>query len=82
MVRATVASVGSEVREGKVRVELTVHPDSTSRIPMQHGLPGAVEVAVEEVSPLSLILRAAGQLLAGKQNEGESSLKPGQDNGR
>jgi hypothetical protein len=31
---------------------------------MQHGLPGSVEVDVEEVSPAVLVLRAAGQSLS------------------
>lgn len=63
-VLATVASVGSEVRDGRVQVELAVHPDSASPIPLQHGLPGTVEVKVDSVSPAVLVLRAAGQLLA------------------
>ena len=60
---ATVASVGSEVRDGQVRVELNVDELKTS-IPLQHGLPGTVEVQVEDVSPAVLVLRAAGQLVA------------------
>lgn len=60
----TVARVGSEVRDKAVRVELTI--DTTlAGIPMQHGLPGTAEVAVEQVSPATLVLRAAGLLLAG-----------------
>lgn len=60
---ATVASVASEARDGRIRVELTVHPDPTSPIPLQHGLPGTAEVEVEHVSPATLILHAAGQFL-------------------
>lgn len=62
-VAATVTSVASEVRDGRIRVELTVHPDPASPIPLQHGLPGTVEVEVEQVSPATLVLRAAGQFL-------------------
>ena len=62
-ISATVSSVGSEVRDGRVRVELLVN-DSGSRIPIQHGLPGAVEVQVENISPANLTLRAAGHLVA------------------
>jgi membrane fusion protein (multidrug efflux system) len=61
---ATVASVASEVREGRVRVELTVPPQPTVRLPLQHGLPGTLEVEVEQATPATLVLRAAGQLLA------------------
>ena len=62
-ISATVASVGSEVRDGRVRVELVVN-GSGARIPIQHGLPGSVEVQVEYASPASLALRAAGRLVA------------------
>ena len=63
-ISATVVSVASEVRDGRVRVELTTHPNSASLIPLQHGLPGTVEVEVDHVSPVMLVLRTAGQLLA------------------
>jgi len=61
---ATVSDVGSEVHEGLVRVEFALSPDANPRIPLQHGLPGTIEVEVERVSPATLILRAAGRLLA------------------
>ena len=63
-VSATVASVGSEVRDGRVQVELALRPHVASPIPLQHGLPGTVEVKVDSVSPAVLVLRTAGQLLA------------------
>jgi membrane fusion protein (multidrug efflux system) len=63
-VGAAVSSVGSEIRDGKVRVELTVRPEAASRIPAQHGLPGSVEVEVERISPAYLMLRAAGRFLS------------------
>ena len=59
-----VTSVASETRDGKVRVELIVNPNPASPIPLQHGLPGTVEVEVEQVSPATLVLRAAGKLLS------------------
>jgi multidrug resistance efflux pump len=55
--RARVTRVGGEVREGKVRVELAIEPDPASAIPLQHGLPGEVEVEVEQVTPYRLALR-------------------------
>jgi multidrug resistance efflux pump len=61
---ATVRRVASEVRHGRVRVEISLHPDRASAIPLQHGLPGIVEVQVERVAPATLVLRTAGQLLA------------------
>jgi multidrug resistance efflux pump len=64
-VNATVTRVGSEVRDGRIRVELAVKPDSSSHIPMQHGLPGTVQVEVERISPASLVLRVVGRGLGG-----------------
>lgn len=62
-VPARVTSVGGEVRDGYVRVELALDRSATS-IPLQHGLPGSVEVEVEDVSPATLLLRAAGQMVS------------------
>lgn len=58
---ATVARVSSEVRDGTVRVELNLDPGQKTSIPLQHGLPGSVEVAVETVSPARLTMRLAGE---------------------
>jgi membrane fusion protein (multidrug efflux system) len=60
----TVSRVASEVRNSRVRVELSVDPDEAPPIPLQHGLPGAVEVQVERLAPVTLVLRTAGKLLA------------------
>lgn len=73
---ATVTNVASEVREGRIRVELTVNLDGASRIPVQHGLPGAVEVQVEKISPAALVLRTAGQWLA-TPHAAAASSRPG-----
>ncbi|MGD0505856.1 MAG: HlyD family secretion protein [Steroidobacteraceae bacterium] len=62
-VSATVAEVGREVRDGKVRVELVLRPRSSFRGALEHGMPGTLEVAVERLSPLNLTLRTAGQWL-------------------
>jgi multidrug resistance efflux pump len=62
-VTATVSRVAGEVRDGSVRVELAVDRSSPS-IPLQHGLPGTVEVEVERATPASLILRNAGRTLS------------------
>ncbi|HYP26667.1 MAG TPA: HlyD family efflux transporter periplasmic adaptor subunit [Blastocatellia bacterium] len=63
-INATVSSVAAEPRDGRVRVELEVHPDPRSAISVQHGLPGMAEVEIERVSPAALLLRAAGRRLA------------------
>jgi multidrug resistance efflux pump len=63
-IRAHVETVAEEVRDGRVRVELAIESSPQSTLPLQHGLPGTVEVRVEQVAPAALALRAAGQLLA------------------
>jgi membrane fusion protein (multidrug efflux system) len=60
----TVSNVASEVRDGWVRVELAMAAPQEARMPLQHGLRGTVEVEVEQATPATLVLRAAGQLLA------------------
>ena len=62
-VTATVTHVAGEPRDGSVRVELAVDRPPAG-IPLQHGLPGTVEVEVERATPASLILRNSGRLLA------------------
>jgi multidrug resistance efflux pump len=60
---ANVVGVGNEVRDGRVRVELALQPNA--RIPLQHGLPGTLEVEVDRISPASYLLRKAGGYLVG-----------------
>jgi multidrug resistance efflux pump len=55
-----VAHVASELRESQIRVELRLDAPA-SDIPLQHALPGTVEVQIERISPAALILRAAGR---------------------
>jgi membrane fusion protein (multidrug efflux system) len=59
-VDARVAAVASEIRDGSVRVELAIDGDARDRIPLQHGLPGTLEVEIDRISPFAMILRAAG----------------------
>jgi membrane fusion protein (multidrug efflux system) len=63
-VQAVVETVAGEVRSGTIRVELAILPDGSSAVPFQHGLPGAVEIEVERISPATMVLRAGGRLLA------------------
>ena len=69
---ATVTTVASEVRDGRVRVECTAAAQPTMRIPLQHGLLGTVEVEVEQAAPATLVLHAVGQLLAAPSIRSES----------
>jgi len=63
-VAAAVVSVANEPRDGQLRVELSVKAGSVRSIPLQHGLAGTLEVQVDRLSPATLVLRAAGKLLA------------------
>ena len=60
-----VGQVATEPQDGWLRVELAVRAQRERRIPLQHGLPGSVEVKVEEVTPATLVLRTAGKLISG-----------------
>lgn len=63
-IQAKVSRVGSEIRDNQVRVEFTPEIAEKSLILMQHGLPGAIEVSIEQISPAVMVLRASGQLLS------------------
>lgn len=58
-----VQQVAGELRGGLLRTELALRPPVPATLPLQHGLPGTVEVTVARLSPLRLALRAAGQAL-------------------
>ena len=63
VLRAHVERVGTEPREGLIRVELELDSAQKSRIPVEHGLQGSAEVEVEQVAPVALVLDAAGRYL-------------------
>lgn len=65
-----VARVAGEPRDGKVRVELDIV--RATSIPLQHGLPGTLEVVVERVSPAELLLRGAGLAALARAGDGAS----------
>ncbi len=75
-VAAHVAEVGNEASGGTIRVELTVDPDQTVPVRLEHGLPCSVEVEVERVTPAALLLRAAGRLLAPRGPSGAQEPPP------
>lgn len=70
MVHGIVTTVGSEIRNHTVRVELAVDSHTSSRIPMQHGLPGLVEVEIEKITPVNLLLRIVGKVLSDGSTDG------------
>jgi len=75
---AKVSRVGSEIRDNQVRVEFTPEIAGKSLILMQHGLPGAIEVSIEQISPALMVLRASGQLLSNSKQlpQPASEFKP------
>jgi multidrug resistance efflux pump len=59
-VSGTVVRVAEELRDGLVRVELSIADRAQLPIHLQHGLPGTVEIEIERASPAALVWRAAG----------------------
>lgn len=58
--RGRVARVAREPRGGTLRVEIVLAAAENPSLPLEHALPGSVDVEVERVSPAALLLRAAG----------------------
>ena len=65
--------VAGEVREGRIFVELAPEQNAAITVPIQHGLPGAVEIQVDRVSPASLVLRIAGKRLGWSDERSEQA---------
>jgi membrane fusion protein, adhesin transport system len=69
-VHATVSRVATEIRDSTIRVEFTPAATGNPTAIMQHGIPGVIEVAVEQATPAYLVLRAAGLLLSRGTRQG------------
>lgn len=77
-IRATVSRVATEIRDGTIRIEFIPDPVGNPAAIMQHGVPGVIEVAVEQAAPATLVLRAAGLLLSGAARQAVAgSSRPG-----
>ncbi len=76
-----VTSVGVEPRSsegaegGGVRVEIAIDRTSTSRIPLQHGMPASVEVLVEYATPWQLLMRSVGGVRTPKPDQASAAKK-------
>jgi len=57
---ATVSRVAGDVVNGLARVELELDPADITRIPLQHGQPARVAIAIERSTPLLFVLRWIG----------------------
>jgi multidrug resistance efflux pump len=80
-IEATVSRVAGEVRDGAVRVELAILSPrgaaAAAPVPLQHGLPGSVEIEVEQITPAALLLRTAGSMWGSPRSAfGESARTP------
>lgn len=60
-VPAAVIEVDPTLVDGRFTVQFRLQPASDSKIPLQAGLNGRIEVEVEQVSPFTLLLEAAQQ---------------------
>jgi membrane fusion protein (multidrug efflux system) len=76
IVPATVVGVGSEAIDGEIRIDLMLMPETSSRIPISHGLTGTVEILTDEATAAILVLRAAGRYL---RTAGSRSTSSGTD---
>lgn len=63
-VTAIVSRVASEIRDSFIRVEFALESVPVAGGIAQHGLPGTIEVSVEDATPASLALRAAGLMIS------------------
>jgi multidrug resistance efflux pump len=67
---AAVTTVAGEAKDGRVRVELQLLRDQVVAIPLQHGLPGTVEIEVRKVSPLMLVVEYVAASLGATREQG------------
>ena len=60
-IRAKVAKVGAQPEDGLIRVDLTLDDLDTGRAYLRHGLPGTVEIVVDELTPADLLMHMLGK---------------------
>jgi multidrug resistance efflux pump len=60
-IQMSVSSVSNEARDGRIRVEFKLTESLSQTIPLEHGLPGAIEVEIDRISPAMLVLRTVGK---------------------
>lgn len=71
-----VVAVAAEPRGERLRVELAIPDPGAFPVPLRHGMTGAVEVVVEEVTPLGLLLRSVGRWIDGPRAEAGAGARP------
>lgn len=78
-IKMSVSSVSNEARDGRIRVEFKLTESFNRMIPLEHGLPGSIEVDVDRVSPAMLVLRTVGKGTESPKaasNSNQTSQKP------
>ncbi|TNE44729.1 MAG: HlyD family efflux transporter periplasmic adaptor subunit [Deltaproteobacteria bacterium] len=68
-IQAKVHHVASVPDQGRIRVELNVLNAKSTKMPLKHGMPGALEIELERVSPATLLLRAVGKWLTSRPSQ-------------
>ncbi|WOB11357.1 HlyD family efflux transporter periplasmic adaptor subunit [Piscinibacter gummiphilus] len=63
MLEGRVTRAAAEPHNGLIRVELALDDQKASRIPLQHGLSGSVEIVVAQMTPISLFRAMLGDLV-------------------
>lgn len=71
-IQASVTHVGQETLQGLQQVDLALS-GKNALIPLQHGMTGLVEIAVEQASPAQLVLRSLGRLLSQQAKSSENT---------
>ncbi len=71
---ATIADIAQQSSDGQLQVTIYADMDTPNAGALQNGLTGQASVAVEQLSPARLLLRATGQGV----NTSPVSLEPGQ----
>jgi adhesin transport system membrane fusion protein len=65
-----IAHVASEASEDRLRVEVELDDEPWVTVPREHGLKGSLEVAVERVTPLTMLLRSVGSFITSRDHDG------------
>jgi hypothetical protein len=60
---ARVTQIASELRNGKLQVELALEPLQSRTISLTQGLPGTAQVEVARITPAALLFHSAGELV-------------------
>ncbi|MDB4987232.1 MAG: hypothetical protein JWN04_2410 [Myxococcaceae bacterium] len=75
MIEAQVIHVASEPHQDSIRVELALAGAHGNRIPLQHGLPGQVDVRIQTTTPWAIVARSLGAILGKRGADSQVPLQ-------